>query len=84
MLPPPPRKVAIWFEKGYKSNIRERKTDLPTEHSLTESMVKKYQAQFERRITIDKDITTRHNDHDIPKTPFNNGVTFPMKLVIVK
>jgi hypothetical protein len=80
----PPRKVVIWCEKGYKSNIRERKTYRPTEHNLTESMVKTYQAEFERRITIDKDIKTRQNDHDIPKTPFNNGFTFPMQLVIVK
>jgi hypothetical protein len=38
-------------------------------------MVKTDQAYFERIIKISKDIATRQSDRDIPKTPFNNGVT---------
>jgi hypothetical protein len=71
----PPRKLALWCEKRYSSNMRGNMSNRPTEHNFTETMVKTDQAEFERRIKIAKEIATRHSDHDIPKTPFNNGVT---------
>jgi hypothetical protein len=43
-------------------------------------MVKIDQAEFEIRIKIAKEIATRHSDRDIPKTPFNNGVTSLIRL----
>jgi hypothetical protein len=52
----PPRKLSIRCEKRYNSNIRGRMTYRPTEHKGTESMVKTYQAEFERRIKISKEI----------------------------
>jgi hypothetical protein len=71
---PPRIKVALWCKKRYRSDIRGRMTDRPTKHNFTESIVKTDQAEFERRSKISKEIATRHNDRDIPKTPFNNGV----------
>jgi hypothetical protein len=71
----PPRKVALLCEKRYSSNMREKVSHRPAEHNFTESMVKTDQAEFERRIKIAKEISTIQSDHDIPKTPFNNGVT---------
>jgi hypothetical protein len=50
----PPRKVYLWCEKSYNSNIRGIMTDRPTEHRFTESVVKTDQAEFERRINIAK------------------------------
>jgi hypothetical protein len=71
-----PKKVALWCEKRYNSNIRGRGkiTDRPTEHDFTEPMVKTDQAEFERRIKISKEIATIQSDRDIPKKPFNNGI----------
>jgi hypothetical protein len=71
----PPRKVSLWCEKRYNSNIRGRMTDRPTEHKFTESMVKTDQAEFERRIKIDEEVASRQSDRDIPKTSFNNCLT---------
>jgi hypothetical protein len=71
----PPRKVALWCEKRYSSNMRGKMSHRPAEHNFTESMVKTNQAEFERRIKIAKEIATIQSDRDIPKTPFNNGVT---------
>jgi hypothetical protein len=76
----PPRKVSLWCEKIYNSNIRGRMTDRPTENNFTESMVKTDQAEFERRINIAKEIATIQSDPDIQKTPFNNGVTILTRL----
>jgi hypothetical protein len=70
-----PRKVALWCEKRYSSNMRGNTSHRPAEHNFTESMVKTYQAEFERRIKIAMEIATRQSDRDIPKTSFNNGVT---------
>jgi hypothetical protein len=42
---------------------------------ITESMINTDQAELERRIKIAKEIATIQSDRDIPKTPFNNGVT---------
>jgi hypothetical protein len=55
--------------------MRGNMSHRPAEHNITESMVKTDQAEFERRIKIAKEIATIHSDRDIPKTPFNNGVT---------
>jgi hypothetical protein len=71
----PPRKVSLWCEKRYSSNTRGKMSQRPADHNFTESMVKTDQAEFERRIKISREIATRQSDHDIPKTPFNNGVT---------
>jgi hypothetical protein len=71
----PPRKVSLWCEKRYSSNVRGKMRHRPADHHFTESMVKTDQVEFERRIKIDKEIATRQSDRDIPKTPFNNGVT---------
>jgi hypothetical protein len=71
----PPRKVALWCEKRYSSNMRGKLSHRPAGHNFTESMVKTDQAEFERRIKIAKEIATRQSDHGIPKTQFNNGVT---------
>jgi hypothetical protein len=58
-----------------KSNIRGKMTDCPIKHNFTESIVKTDQAEFERRMKIAMEITTRQSDHNITKLPFNNGVT---------
>jgi hypothetical protein len=50
----PPIKVALWCEKRYISNMREKVSHRPAEHNFTESMVKTDQAYFERRIKISK------------------------------
>jgi hypothetical protein len=71
----PPRKVALWREKRYSSNMREKMSHRSVENNFTESMVKTDQAEFERRIKIAKEIATIQSDRDIPNTPFNNGVT---------
>jgi hypothetical protein len=71
----PPRKVSFWYEKRYISNVRGNMNHRPADHHFTESMVKTDQAEFERGIKIAKDIAKRQSDRDIPKTPFNNGVT---------
>jgi hypothetical protein len=71
----PPRKVSLWCENRYNFNIRGRMTERPTEHKLTESMVKIDQAEFKRRINISKEIATRQIDRNILKSSFNNGVT---------
>jgi hypothetical protein len=54
----PPRKVALWCEKRYSSNVRVKMSHRPAEHNCTESMVKTDQAEFERRIKISKEIAT--------------------------
>jgi hypothetical protein len=69
------RKVSLWCEKKYKSNIRGIMTDSPNKQNFTETMVKTDQAEFERKIKIAYEIATRQRDRDIPKIPFNNGVT---------
>jgi hypothetical protein len=71
----PPRKVYIWCEKRYSSNVRGNMSHRPADHYFTGSMVKTDQSEFERRIKIANEIATRQSDRDIPKTPFNNGVT---------
>jgi hypothetical protein len=71
----PSRKVSLWCEKRYGSNMRGNMSHRPADHNFTESMVKTDQAEFERLIKISKEIATRQSDRDIPKTPFNNGVT---------
>jgi hypothetical protein len=71
----PPRKVALWCEKRYSSNMRGNMSHRPVEHTFTELMVKTDQAEFERIIEIAKEIATRQSDRDIQKTPFKNGVT---------
>jgi hypothetical protein len=55
----PPRKVALWCEKRYISNMRGKMSHHPAGHNFTESMVKTDQAEFERRIKIFKEIATR-------------------------
>jgi hypothetical protein len=47
----------------------------PPQPKPSEAHVKTDQAKFERRIKMAKQIATRQSDRDIPKTPFNNGVT---------
>jgi hypothetical protein len=61
----PPGNVALWCENRYKSNIRGRMTDRPTEQNITESMVKTDQSEFVRRINIAKEIATRQSDFEI-------------------
>jgi hypothetical protein len=55
--------------------VRGKMSHRPADHNFTESMVKTDQAEFERRIKIANEIATSQSDRDIPKTPFNNGVT---------
>jgi hypothetical protein len=52
----PPRKVSLWCEKRYSSNVRGNMSHRPVEQHFTESMVKTDQAEFERRIKIAKEI----------------------------
>jgi hypothetical protein len=33
------------------------------------------QAEFERRLKMAKEVSSRQSDRDVPKTPFNHGVT---------
>jgi hypothetical protein len=70
-----PRKVSLWCEKRYSYNVRGKMSHRLADHHFTESIVKTDQAEFERRIKIAKEIAPRQSDRDIPKTPFNNGVT---------
>jgi hypothetical protein len=71
----PPRKVDLWCEKRYSSNMRGKISHRPAKHNFTESMVKEDQSEFTRIIKIAKEIATSHSDCYVPKTPFNNGVT---------
>jgi hypothetical protein len=38
------------------------------------------QAEFERRLKMAKEVSSRQSDRDVPKTPFNHGVTFLTRL----
>jgi hypothetical protein len=71
----PSKEIARWTKLRYIGDPRGSLRNRPTQVKFMESLVKTDQGEFERRIKIAKTVCTRQSDRDVPKTPFNNGVT---------
>ena len=76
----PSKAISRWTRLRYKGHPNGSLSKRPTHVKFMESWVKTDQGEFERRIKIAKTVCTRQSDRDIPKTPFNNGVTILYRL----
>jgi hypothetical protein len=64
--------VSDWCDRRYSVNTTTYPKSRPVPKNAT---TKVDQAEFERRVKIEKEVSLIQSDRDVPKTPFNHGVT---------
>ena len=70
--------VSDWCDRRYSGDTTEDIKSRPLPKNAT---MKVDQAEFERRLKMVKEVSSRQSDRDVPKTPFNHGVTCLTRLI---
>jgi hypothetical protein len=64
--------VSDWCDRRYSGDTT---ADIKSRPHPKNATMKVDQAEFERRLKMAKEVSSRQSDRDVPKTPFNHGVT---------
>jgi hypothetical protein len=64
--------VSDWCERRYSGNTTSDPKSGPVPKNAT---MKVDQADLERRLKMAKEVSSRQSDRDVPKKPFNHGIT---------